>query len=52
MSLLAAKNLNPHMLVHENCLPDLDVQPARSDVAADSVILGDATDNFSYANMK
>ena len=49
LPLLAAKNLHPHMLVHENCLPDLDVQSARSD--ADCVILGDATDNFSYANM-
>ena len=39
------------MLVHENCLPDLDVHAVRSDAAADCVILGDATDNFSYANM-
>ena len=49
--LLAAKNLHPHMLVHENCLPDLNVPSGRSDAAADCVILGDATDNFSYANM-
>ena len=45
-----AKNLRPHMLVHPNCLPDLGVQSADWD-AADSVILGDAADNFSYANM-
>ena len=45
-----AKNLRPHMLVHPNCLPDLGVQSADPD-AADCVILGDATDNFSYANM-
>lgn len=50
-AMIKAKTLQPHLLVHENCLPDLGVQSVRSDATADCVILGDATDNFSYANM-
>ena len=48
-ALIRDGGLNPFLLVHPNCLPDLP-QPA-DDKEFDSVVLGDAVDGFSYANI-
>lgn len=50
-SLAKKKNLKPFLLVHDNCLPDLaDIEQGNVS-NANSVILGDAVDEFSYSNM-
>jgi phospholysine phosphohistidine inorganic pyrophosphate phosphatase len=48
-AIIKNKNLRPHLLVHPNCLPDLGVETSADD--ANCVILGDATDSFTYTNM-
>ncbi len=56
-SIITARKLRPFLLVHPNCLPDfpeeiVQLNKSSDDVGIfDSVILGDATDNFSYRNM-
>lgn len=46
------ENLNPYLLVHPNCMPDLEpALPKGNQGDFDSVILGDAVENFSYDNL-
>eukprot|EP00095_Tigriopus_kingsejongensis_P004449 maker-scaffold168_size293125-snap-gene-0.19 protein:Tk04449 transcript:maker-scaffold168_size293125-snap-gene-0.19-mRNA-1 annotation:"phospholysine phosphohistidine inorganic pyrophosphate phosphatase" len=50
MSTIALEeNLRPFLLVHENVLPDLAAIPVAE--SYDSVVLGDAVDEFSYQNL-
>ena len=48
-SLSLSKDLHPYLLVHPNCLSDLS--PVNSTPPYDSVVLGDAVEGFSYANI-
>lgn len=48
-SIALEKNLRPFLLVHENLLPDLAAIPIAENY--DSVVLGDAVDEFSYQNL-
>ena len=57
-AVIRERNLRPFLLVHPNCLADFPAEivelnkTAVDDLSAfDSVILGDATDNFSYRNI-
>ncbi len=49
-AIIKQKGLRPHLLVHENCLPDLGVASC-IDGSANCVVLGDATDSFTYPSM-
>ena len=47
-AILRQKSLRPYMLVHPNCLADLPtVEPGEPD----SVVIGDAVDEFSFKNI-
>ncbi|TRY63027.1 hypothetical protein TCAL_05569 [Tigriopus californicus] len=48
-SIALEKNLRPFLLVHENVLPDLAAIPIAENY--DSVVIGDAVDEFSYQNL-
>lgn len=52
-TLIRNERLNPYLLVHPNCMPDLEpALPEQADTPSyDSVLLGDAVDGFSYKNM-
>ncbi len=47
-NVILEKKLRPFLLVHQNCLPDLQTEKADGTGDFNAVILGDAVDAFSY----
>ncbi|PAA55655.1 hypothetical protein BOX15_Mlig001451g3 [Macrostomum lignano] len=48
-AVLKERNWKAHLLVHEDCLPELQDVAATAADPVDCVVLGDASDGFSYA---
>ena len=50
-TLLSQKKLKPYLLVHPNCLPDLEPIRISASESPNCVVLGDAVEGFSYENV-